>query len=369
MILYRKMTSRFLVYLAYLSLLLPVYSMAFSFQGLEDMLGPRDALVVSGSDNRTLFSHNADTLLIPASTLKILTALTAFHYLGENYRFRTEFYLDLDSNIIVDPTYFDTDVVIPGVTDTTEPYDSPNGALCVNFNTVNFKTVNNQFISAEPQTPLLPMTLGHIKRTGLSRGRITLSHHKDEIAFYAGHLFKYFLEQTGVKVTGKVLLGRVDPTDPLILRHHSPFILEQVVEKMMSYSNNFMANQMLLEAGIAHTGPPGTLSKGVSAARIFAQQELAMPGLQISEGSGISRKNRITAKNLHQVLLEFKPHYRLLRQDGTDFFKTGTLKDISTRVGFIGQDEANLYAYVILCNTPGKSATTIKNRLMNLLFP
>lgn len=404
MMLNLKISSRFLVYLACLTLLLPVYTTAFSFQGLKDMLGPRDALVVSGPDNRVLFSHNADALLIPASTLKILTALTAFHYLGQNYRFRTEFFLDPDSNlkikgygdplliseviadiaaslhdllkdkpplsnIIIDPSYFDTAVVIPGVTDTTEPYDSPNGALCVNFNTVNFKTANNQIVSAEPQTPLLPMTLGHIRKTGLSRGRITLSHQKDEIAFYAGHLFKHFLEQTGVKVAGKVLPGRVDPTDHLILRHHSPFFLEQVVEKMMSYSNNFMANQMLLEAGITHAGPPGTLQKGVSAARQYARQELAMPGLQITEGSGISRNNRITAQNLHQALLKFKPHYRLLRQDGTDFFKTGTLKDISTRVGFIGQDETNLHAYVILCNTPGKSATTLKNQLMDLLLP
>ncbi len=66
MILNLKMTSRFLVYLACLTLLLPVFTMASSLQGLEDMLGPRDALVVSGPDNRTLFSHNADTLLIPA---------------------------------------------------------------------------------------------------------------------------------------------------------------------------------------------------------------------------------------------------------------------------------------------------------------
>ena len=95
---------------------------------------------------------------------------------------------------------------------------------------------------------------------------------------------------------------------------------------MMTYSNNFMANQILLEAGIAQSGPPGTLLKGVAAAREYAGNELTMHGLQITEGSGISRKNRITAKNLHRILLKFKPHYRLLRQDGTDFFKTGTLK-------------------------------------------
>ncbi len=377
---------------------------AFEFKSLQNLLGPRDAVVVSGPDNRIRFSHNADTLLIPASTLKLLTALTAFHTLGEGYRFRTEFYLDAQtnlkikgygdpllisevisdisaslhdllkgnahplSNIIVDPSYFDRAVVIPDVTDSTEPYDAPNGALCVNFNTVNFKTVNGGYTSAEPQTPLLPMTLDRIKKTGLSRGRITLSHQKDELLLYAGNLFKYFLQQTGFTVTGRVLLGKVEPTDKRILRYESPYPLNQVIAKMMTYSNNFMANQILLEAGISQAGPPGTLQKGVAAAGEYAKNELSMDGLQITEGSGISRKNRITAKNLHRILLKFKPHYQLLRQDGTDFYKTGTLKDVSTRVGFIGQDETRLYAYVILCNTPGRSAIPVRNRLFEILY-
>jgi len=388
-----------------LSLLISENAIGVDFQSLQDRLGPRDAVVVSGPDNRILFSHNADVLLIPASTLKILTALTAFYYLGEDYRFRTEFYVDAESNlkikgcgdplliseviadiavllyhqlkdtghslanIIVDPSYFDDAVVIPGVTDSIEPYDSPNGSLCVNFNTVNFKTRNNRYISAEPQTPLLPMTIGRIKKTGLSQGRIMLSHQKDELAFYAGHLFKYFLEQTGVKVNGKVSMGKIRLADRPILVYHSPYTLKQGIKKMMTFSNNFMANQILIEAGIAQTGPPGTLPKGVTTAKEFAKNALFMDGLQISEGSGISRKNRITAKNLHKILLKFKPHHKLLRQNGTDFYKTGTLKDVSTRVGYIGQDETIPYAYVILCNTPGKSATPIKNRLMDLLSP
>ena len=376
---------------------------AFDFNGLQNLVGPGDAVIVSDPDNRICFSHNTDALLIPASTLKLLTALTAFHTLGENYRFRTEFYLDAQSNlkikgygdplliseviadisaalhdrlkdtthslsnIIVDSSYFDPAVVIPGVTDSIEPYDAPNGALCVNFNTVNFQTIQGQYTSAEPQTPLLPMVISRIHKTGLARGRITLSHQKDELVFYAGRLFKYFIEQANVKVTGKVLLGRVEPGDKGILLYRSPFSLKQGVEKMMTYSNNFMANQILLEAGIAQSGPPGTLLKGVAAAREYAGNELIMDGLQVTEGSGISRKNRITAKNLHRILLKFKPHYRLLRQDGTDFFKTGTLKNISTRVGFIGEDEDTRYAYVILCNTPGRSATPVRNRLLKIL--
>lgn len=400
-----KIRPHFLLWFLYLAVLLPVNAWGFDFQSLKDRVGPRDAVVVSGPDNRILFSHNADTLLIPASTLKILTALTAFYYLGEDYRFRTEFYVDAKSNlkikgcgdplliseviadistrlsqqlqdtehaisnIIVDASYFDDSVVIPGVTDSIEPYDSPNGSLCVNFNTVNFKTRDGQYISAEPQTPLLPMTIGRIKKTGLPQGRIMLSHQKDELAFYAGHLFKYFLEQTGVSINGTVTMGSIGLADSPILDYHSPFTLKQAVKKMMTYSNNFMANQILIEAGIAQTGPPGTLSNAVTAARGYARDVLFMDGLQITEGSGISRKNRITASNLHKILLKFKSHFKLLRQDRTDFYKTGTLKDISTRVGFIGQDEASLHAYVILCNTPGKSAIPIRNKLMNLLSP
>lgn len=394
---------RFRFFFGCLILLLPINALGFDFRSLQDLVGPQDAVVISGPDNRILFSYNADALLIPASTLKILTALTAFHYLGENYRFRTEFYLDSESNlkikgygdplliseviadisaslhdllkgsghslsnIIVDPSYFDTGVVIPDVTDSTEPYDAPNAALCVNFNTVNFKAVNGNFASAEPQTPLLPMTLDRIKKTGLSRGRITLSHQKNELVLYAGNLFKYFLQQAGFTVAGKVLPGRVELTDKRILLYESPYPLDQVIAKMMTYSNNFMANQILLEAGICQAGPPGTLQKGVAAAREYAKNELSMDGLQITEGSGISRKNRITAKNLHEILLKFRPHYRLFRQNGTDFYKTGTLEDVSTRVGFIVHDEATSFAYVILCNTPGRSATPIKNRLMSIL--
>ena len=300
---FRKLNTHLLGALLCLALVGIRPVQAFEFKGLRNLVGPGDAVVVSGPDNRILFSHNTDALLIPASTLKVLTALTAFHTLGEGYRFQTEFYMDSASNlkikgygdplliseviadiaallydllkanghslsnIIVDPSYFDRAVVIPGVTDTAEPYDSPNGALCVNFNTVNFKTINRKYTSAEPQTPLLPMTLGHIKKTGLPQGRITLSHQKDEIVFYAGRLFKYFLEQAGVKVTGKVLIGNVVSTDRRILLFHSPFSLKQGVEKMMTYSNNFMANQILLEAGISQAGPPGTLQKGVAAAK------------------------------------------------------------------------------------------------------
>ena len=383
----------------------PDISAAYDFESFARRLGPQDAAIVADPDGNILFSHNAHKALIPASTLKILTALTAFHYLGTAYRFPTEFYMDAHGNlkikgygdpllisevvadisknlaeslrkgsghvqdIIIDHTYFEHPIVIPGVTDSSEPYDAPNGALCVNFNTVNFKKTKGKYVSAEPQTPLLPMTLKRIRASGLSQGRIRLSLINQEIFFYAGNLFKYFLESNGLKISGRVTMGHVLKGDRLLLTHLSPFTLDQVVMKMMAFSNNYTANQILLHTGAYVFGAPGTLEKAVETASEYAKNHLKGADIRMSEGSGISRENRITAAAMLSVLNEFKPYHHLLEQEGNDVFKTGTLKDISTRAGYIKTNESALYPYAILINTPGKSARQLGKVLQLILLP
>ncbi|MBW2643777.1 MAG: D-alanyl-D-alanine carboxypeptidase, partial [Deltaproteobacteria bacterium] len=68
---------------------------------LKKLLGNQDAVLVADPQGRVVFSKNADIQLVPASVLKIFTALVAFHYLGPEYRFATEFYKDQDSNLKV----------------------------------------------------------------------------------------------------------------------------------------------------------------------------------------------------------------------------------------------------------------------------
>ncbi len=51
-------------------------------------------LLLCDPEGDILFSQNAHTLYIPASTLKVLTSLAAFHYLGEDFHFQTHFYLE-----------------------------------------------------------------------------------------------------------------------------------------------------------------------------------------------------------------------------------------------------------------------------------
>jgi D-alanyl-D-alanine carboxypeptidase/D-alanyl-D-alanine-endopeptidase (penicillin-binding protein 4) len=360
---------------------------------LEHLIGDRDAVLVADPKGHIVFSKNVDVQLIPASTLKIFTALVAIHYLGLDYKFFTEFYMDHHSNLrvkgygdpllisetvvemihhlsmrlcakysiindlILDDSYFGMPAETPGVNVSYEPYDAPNGALCVNFNTVNFKrSKNGVYVSAESQTPLLPFILSRVKASQMDHERIVLSSQRNEITRYAGHLFLYFLKKEGIRLNGSIRLGKVQKeTDKLIYRYVSSFSLIQTLTKLLEYSNNFIANQLLITAGAKAYGPPGNLEKGVRAALIYAKNILEINHVQIEEGSGISRKNQISARDFYKILNAFIPHYFLMRQTDKMYYKTGTLKGIHTRAGYIKKKNGELYPFVLMINTPGKS--------------
>jgi len=100
----------------------------------------------------------------------------------------------------------------------------------------------------------------------------------------------------------------------LIYTYESIFTLETVVQKMLKSSSNFMANQILIALGASVCGPPGTLAKGVSAVTDYAKNELLLQNLQIVEGSGISRQNRISALEMLTILKKFRPYKHLLKR-------------------------------------------------------
>ena len=230
--------------------------------------------------------------------------------------------------MILDTSYFADPLLIPGITSSLQPYDSPNGALCVNFNTVFFqKEKTGKFVSAEPQTPLLPYVLPKIKKSGLSQGRILLSSQDEECVIYAGHLFNYFLSENGVAGLGKIRVER--PTNPnpgwstpIFQGFPCPLWWKQLLE----YSNNFMANQLMLTLSAHRQSPPGTLDKGVTVLTEFAKNELGIENIKLAEGSGISRGNRITAQDMAKVLRHLRLIITCCEKITTYIIKPVTLK-------------------------------------------
>jgi D-alanyl-D-alanine carboxypeptidase/D-alanyl-D-alanine-endopeptidase (penicillin-binding protein 4) len=370
---------------------------------LNRFIGKNDSILVVDVKGQIIYAKNADKKRVPASILKIFTSLMALHYLGDDYRFPTEFYLDGQSNLkikgygdplliseviskisqvlalllknsqplndlVLDDSYFQQPLTIPGITSSAQPYDAPNGSLCVNFNTVSFKRTSQGYVSAEPQTPLLPFVIQKIKASGLKQGRIVFSHDKNEIVMYAGKLFRHFFEKQAMRFKGKVKVGRInDKTDRLIFRYVSSSSLAEIVVKLLEHSNNFTTNQLLIATGAEVIGPPGTLVKGVTIASDYAKGMLDIEDITIVEGSGISRDNRISAVQMDKVLQEFLPYHHLMRRQGREFYKTGTLYGVSTRAGYIKRNNGEFYRYVIMFNTPGKSTDYLILRLLRIL--
>jgi D-alanyl-D-alanine carboxypeptidase/D-alanyl-D-alanine-endopeptidase (penicillin-binding protein 4) len=346
-------------------------------------LSPKEAVVMADPSGRILYEINEAQKCVPASTLKVLTALTAIHHLGLSYRFKTEFYLDPQKNLkvkgygdpflvsetlrdiadrladtlpmvkdlVLDDTYFSNPVFIPGRNDSTNPYDAPVGALCANFNTVYFhRDKEGHIVSSEPQTPMLPFMRERIRRLGLKAGRYTLSHDPEVNTLYVGNLLRFFLEERGVRVRGTVHLGRVEPGDRLFWIYLSKLTLEEILKEMLEFSSNFIANQVFITVGARVHNSPGTLEKGALVVSDYAKEGLHLKNVKVVEGSGLSRENRISPLDMLAILKRFRPYRHLLKCEGVVSFKTGTLRGIRARTGYIEAKPGGLYPFAVFLN-------------------
>ena len=105
----------------------------------------------------------------------------------------------------------------------------------------------------------------------------------------------------------------------------------------------------------------------MKAALAYAKESLRIEDMAIFEGSGISRQNRISAQHMHRILEAFAPYHHLMRSENREYYKTGTLYGISTRAGYIVGKKDGLYRYVIMINSPGKSAKAVMRKLLQVL--
>lgn len=355
-------------------------------------------ILLADPQGKILYAQNRDKHFTPASILKILTSLAAVDHWGMDYRFTTLFAYDRSSknlyikglgdplfvseviqdlckkiiettqagtinDILIDQGFFAPDIRIPGTGNSLNPYDATTGALCANFNTLSFKwdATLKQYSSAEPQTPLLLEFLGDIKASGQKQGRILLS--PDQRRAYPGLLVKFFLEKRGMAVTGRVRQGILDEGHGKVNAFESPFTLEDIIQKLLKHSNNFMANQLLLCLGADTASEPATLDKGVAALETFARKKLGLTNFTIEEGSGLSRGNQISPEQMLKVLKAFMPFHGLLTVDKNEYYKTGTLSDVRCRAGYIRGPDKGLYPFVIMINQKDMGYDAIRKDL------
>lgn len=85
----------------------------------------------------------------------------------------------------------------------------------------------------------------------------------------------------------------------------------------------------------------------------YAVEDPSWHNVVVEEGAGLSRNNRLSTRQLSQVLYDFLPYQYLLEsyENGVVRAKTGTLNGVQTFAGYIALAEDTFY-FVFLFNDP-----------------
>lgn len=190
---------------------------------------------------------------------------------------------------------------------------------------------------------------------------------------YMGGVFKSVWSEMGGRFEGQVRQGVVPPNARLVADINSP-PLADVIRSVNKFSNNVMTRQLLLTLG-AQQEVPGTVRKGIDAVRAWMKKRnLDFPELVLENGTGLSRKERISARHLGELLLvgyaspsmpEFLSSFPVAGLDGTMRYrlantplagrvhlKTGSINNVHTIAGYVLDQFNRRVVVVVLHNHP-----------------
>ncbi|MCS6766667.1 MAG: D-alanyl-D-alanine carboxypeptidase/D-alanyl-D-alanine-endopeptidase [Candidatus Protistobacter heckmanni] len=167
-------------------------------------------------------------------------------------------------------------------------------------------------------------------------------------------------------------IGRV-PADAKLLVSHESQPLAEIVRDINKQSNNVMARQLFLTIGAQLGGVPSNEPvTGQALKRWLAGQQLDFPELQLDNGSGLSRDERISARDMGRLLLRaaqgaeaqaFADSLPVAGVDGTmrhrmtrtpvagnAQIKTGTLNNVRAIVGYVTDQKGERYVVASMIN-------------------
>jgi D-alanyl-D-alanine carboxypeptidase/D-alanyl-D-alanine-endopeptidase (penicillin-binding protein 4) len=367
-----------------LSMLLLLAATVVSADPIARAVSLSNASLVVEEGGRLVIAANADRPMVPASTMKLITALAAIERWGLDHRFSTAFYLgsdgrlwvkgfgdpylvseELDSAIAalkrqavrdlagigLDDSLFAADDRIPGRSSSDNPYDAPVTALAVNFNTVNVQVSGGRVSSAEAQTPITATAARLGKGMGNGKQRVNLKTRANALAYF-GELLEAKLKAAGVRVGGGVEIGRLPTGARKLYTHRNSRTLETVLTNMLEYSTNFVANSLFLSLG--EQGGSSSMAASQRVMENWARRKFGWSNFSIEDGAGLSRGNRISGAQMIDVLNAMAPYRRLVPQQDNNAnvrAKTGTLRGVSCYAGWVRRGGAWV-PFSLLINQP-----------------
>lgn len=187
---------------------------------------------------------------------------------------------------------------------------------------------------------------------------------------YNDGIVRLLWQEMGGKLLGQSRQGAV-PSMAHKLAESPSLELALLIRDINKYSNNLMARMVYLN--LAAAGPEDSHVRAERSVRDWlARQRLEFPELVLENGSGLSRKERISARHLAALLAhgwispyaaDYVASLPILGLDGTlkkrgqdnvaqARLKTGTLNDVKALAGYLRGPQGEPYILVAIINHP-----------------
>ncbi|MBU0717269.1 MAG: D-alanyl-D-alanine carboxypeptidase/D-alanyl-D-alanine-endopeptidase [Planctomycetes bacterium] len=430
--------------------------------------------IVELSSGRTVFEHQADQPLIPASSMKVFVMAAALAELGGEFAFETVLATDgadlhliddgdpslgdarlcqqrseaptagferwaeellshhvtrVRGDLVIDESIFDEQVTNPtwGPDDLGKWYATPVGALNFNDNCLDItvspaRSVGElALVSMQPENSLAKIV--NKCRTGTGKepvlhhppgtvdfvisGRCSKSWSFSPVSFpdpglLTADVLRTVLARKGITLAGKIRRervrqpdGKLPPLLSVIGRQRTP--ITDVMQRAGKNSQNLFAECLLKRLGHVWAKRHGTIDPrgswtlgGQALVEATRSAGIDTTGLLVADGSGLSRANRCTARQLAAILvwMDRHPEARLFRNSlsvagvdgslqkqlkdlsGRVHAKTGTMRGVRTLAGYVDAPDGTRYAFAVMFNGykgPSTPYRELQDRICRIL--
>lgn len=308
-----------------------------------------------------IYRHNERQTLRPASTMKVITAVTALDRLGGSYRFRTSLHY---TGRIEDRT-LNGDVWCVGGFDPMFNNDDMD-AFAEALIQMGVDTIRGRIVADKSMKDSLLYGEGWCWDDDNPVLSPLLISRKDRFT----ERFVEELENRGVTVEATLAQGTM-PHDAFIVcsRYHT---IDQVLIRMMKDSDNLYAESMFYQIAAAAGGSPAKASHARAAIRkLISRLGLDSGAYKIADGSGLSLYNYVSAElevrmlryafRDNEIFTHLYPSLAIAGEDGTlksrmrggltsgnVRAKTGTLTGISSLAGYCTAPNGHTLCFAII---------------------
>ncbi len=318
-------------------------------------------MVYDLSDDSVLYSFGAKQTLRPASTMKLLTAVTAIDLLGSEYRLNTS----LRYQGAIKDSVLTGDLICVGSMD---PMFDTNDmrAFVESVRALGVDTIRGRLVAAPSFKEEELLGEGWCWDDDNPQLSPLLVERKDEFMT----VFASMLREAGIVVEAPIITAPYSK-DALMLcvRSHQ---LKEILIPMLKESDNLYAESVFYHIAASQGARPAKASH----ARQLVKKELSKAGVtgvpyKIADGSGLSLYNYVTPELMVKLLcyayrhtnifMQLYPALPVAGQDGTlkkrmmntsangkVKAKTGTVTGVSSLAGYLTSANGHVLAFCIL---------------------